>query len=232
MGKKAIWVLNVDNYAPEITSITYPLMKGYARKIGADFCEITERKFPDWPVVCEKMQIYELAKKKGAEWNIYFDSDAMVHPETPDFTHFIPKDTVAQNGYDFSAVRHRYDEYFLRDGRNIGTCGWLTIASEWCLDIWHPCEDLTPSEVVERCQLTVHERNSGVMDDSHLADDYIMSRNVARYGLKYMKIMDLQKKLFPEGAEFFWHEYTISTAEKVKDLRETLDRWRLLPDYA
>ena len=229
--RKAIWVLNVDNYAPEITALTYPYIKAYAHKIGAEFCEITERKYKQWPVVCEKMQIHDLARVHGAEWNIYFDSDTLVHPETPDFTVYIPKDTVAQNGSDFSNIRHRYDEYFLRDGRNIGTCGWLTIASEWCLDLWHPCEDLTPEEVIDRCYLTVDEHNCGVMDKAHLSDDYIMSRNVARYGLKYVKLMDVQKKLFPDGAQFFWHAYTIPNDEKVQQLKEMLDRWRLLPDY-
>jgi hypothetical protein len=229
--KKALWVLNVDNYAPRIREITYPLLQAYAKKIGAEFFEITKRKYKEWPVVCEKMQIYSLAREAGAEWNIYFDADAMVHPETPDWTVYIPKDTVAQNANDFSNIRHRYDEYFLRDGRNIGTCGWCTIASEWCLDLWHPCEDLTPAEVVERCRLTVNETNSGTMNVGHLADDYIMSRNVARYGLKYVRLRDVGEKLFPAGFEFFWHAYTITEDEKVQQMKETLDRWKLWPDY-
>jgi hypothetical protein len=33
------------NYTKEITDITYPYMKSYADKIGADFKIITERKF-------------------------------------------------------------------------------------------------------------------------------------------------------------------------------------------
>lgn len=61
--KKALWVLNVDNYSPDITVITYPLLKAYAKKIRAEFCEITTRKYPAWPVVCEKMQIYDLARE-------------------------------------------------------------------------------------------------------------------------------------------------------------------------
>ncbi len=224
---KAIFLLNINDYAPKIREITYPLIRFYARKIGAEVVEITKRAFPDWPVVCEKMQIYELARKGGFEWNIYFDSDTMVHPEMVDWTLYLPKDSVAQNGYDFSNIRHRYDQYFLRDGRNIGTCGWLTIASEWCLDLWHPCEDLTPAEVIDRCFLTIPEERSGVMNREHLADDYIMSRNVARYGLKYVRLMDVQQKMFPDGAEFLWHAYTIPIDEKVQQMKETLDRWQI-----
>lgn len=229
--KKALFVLNVNDYSPRITAITYPFLRLYAEKIGADFVEIKERKFPTWPVVCEKMQIYELARVGGYEWNIYFDSDCLLHPEAPDWTEHLPRDTVAQNGHDFSSIRHAHDEYFWRDGRNIGTCGWLTIASSWCLDLWHPCDDLTPEEVTRRCYLTVNEANSGVMDRSHLADDFIMSRNVARYGLKYTTLRELNAKLFPEGCDFFFHAYTIPEEEKVQQLKETLDRWHMLPDY-
>ena len=58
--KKTIFTLNVDGYSPEITDITYPLIKRYAKHIDADLHIIKDRKFPDWPVTYEKLQIYEL----------------------------------------------------------------------------------------------------------------------------------------------------------------------------
>ena len=109
-----------NNYAPEITELTYPLIKHYAEKIGADFYTITERKFPNMPPVYEKMQIYDLGKKMENDWNIYIDSDALVHPDFFDVTNFIKKDTVVHNGADMANNRWRYDKYFIRDGRNIG----------------------------------------------------------------------------------------------------------------
>ncbi|HWB97853.1 MAG TPA: hypothetical protein VG672_14160 [Bryobacteraceae bacterium] len=45
--KKTVYTLNIGDYAPEICALTYPLMEAYARKIGADFHVIRERKFPD-----------------------------------------------------------------------------------------------------------------------------------------------------------------------------------------
>jgi hypothetical protein len=224
---KAVFLLNINDYAPKLREITYPLFRFYAHKIGAEIVEITKRRYPDWPIPYEKMQIYDLAREGGFEWNIYFDSDIIVSPETPDWTIYIPKDTVAQNGHDISSVRHRYDQYFLRDNRNIGTCGWCTIASEWCLDLWHPCEDLTPAEVIDRCTLTIEEMNSNVMDIGHLADDYVMSRNVARYGLKYVRITDICDKLFGPGAALMWHQYTIPAEQKVQEALEVLDRWMI-----
>ena len=119
--KKTIFTLNIDNYAPEICDITYPLIKRYARKIGADFHIIKERKFDkSLPPVIEKFQVYELSN--GNDWSIYLDSDTLVHPETVDWTNFLNKDTVLFNGVDMGAVRWKYNELFLRDGRNIGAC--------------------------------------------------------------------------------------------------------------
>lgn len=225
--RKAIYLLNVNGYAPEITAITYPLIRRYARKIGADVVEIRERKFPEWPVTYEKMQIHELAKKNGAEWHIYIDSDALIHPETPDWTCFLPRDTVAHNGSDFAGVRWRYDNYFMRDGRNIGSCNWLTMASDWCLDLWRPLE-ITPDEAIDAIHPTVQELNT-VITREHLVDDYALSSNIARFGLKFMALMALEKRLgFGDDTGFYWHAYTVSVEEKVKQMKQVLEeRWKL-----
>ncbi len=33
--KKTVFLLNIGNYAPQITGLTYPLIRRWARKIGA-----------------------------------------------------------------------------------------------------------------------------------------------------------------------------------------------------
>jgi hypothetical protein len=225
--KKTVFVLNVNNYAPEITELTYPLIKYWANKIGAEFYEIKERKFPDWPVTYEKMQIYELAKELKSEWNIYIDSDALIHPETIDWTVYLNKDTIAHNGADFAGVRWRYDKYFLRDGRNWGSCNWFTIASDWCTDIWKPL-DLTLDEALSNIFPTVGELNT-VITKEHLIDDYALSRNIAMYGLKTKKLQDIEKEIGLADAYFHYHEYVLPTEEKIVKLKETLDQWRI-PD--
>jgi hypothetical protein len=63
--KKTLFTLNVDSYAPAITELTYPLLKGYADKIGAGFHVIDERKSPGLPPVYEKAQIYDLCRQMG-----------------------------------------------------------------------------------------------------------------------------------------------------------------------
>ena len=224
--KKTIYTLNIDNYAPDIVAITRPYLEFYAKRIGAEVVDITERKFPDMPVVYEKLQIHELAQQNGSDWNIYIDSDCLIHPETLDFTNFLQKDTVMQVGSDMANIRWKYDKYFLRDGRNIGTCNWFTIFSDWCIDIYKPLEDMTLEECRNSMFPTVVERNT-VVDTDHLIDDFVISRNVARFGLKYTTLKEVLTKVGLPEAQFFHHEYTITTEEKVKNLNLLIEKWAL-----
>jgi hypothetical protein len=186
--RKTIYTLNINNYEPAICDLTYPLLRHYAKKIGASFQVISERKFPEWPTVYEKLQIFELGREAGNDWNIYIDSDALVNPEMFDVTDHLSKDTVCHNGRDMNGVRWEMDAYFRRDGRWIGSCNWFAVASDWCLDLWHPLEDLTPAEAAARIHPTTAERSSGQFKDGHLIDDYTLSRNIARFGLKFTTV--------------------------------------------
>lgn len=226
--KKTVFTLCVDNYAPEITEITFPLLKAYADKIRADFHIITERKFPEYPPVYEKIQIYELAQQMENDWNIYIDADALIHPDLMDLTEMLPKDTVAHHGKDFAPIRWKLDRFFRRDGRFIGSGNWFTIASDWCIELWKPCEDMTLEEIYSNISPTVNERTSGCFDRTHLIDDYILSRNIAKYGLKFKVIREMMTDIgFPNGGYFFWHAYTMPIEQKVREMRQILAEWRL-----
>lgn len=224
--KKTIYTLAVNNWQPQITELTFPLLKRYAAKIGADFKVINDRKFPDFPITYEKFQIFELGKQDGNDWNIYIDADALIHPETPDFTTYLKKDTVAHVGCDDALIRWKYDRYFLRDGRNIGSCNWFTMASDWCIDLWAP-PDITPDEMVANCFPTIEEELSGVVTSYHLIDDYLIGRNIAKYGLKFQKLADIIDEHY-KGSWFFWHQYTMQPEQKVIEMKNTLKQWRLI----
>jgi hypothetical protein len=226
--KKTIFTLNIKNkYAPEITALTYPLIKRYADKIGADFFVIKERKFPQFPVVYEKLQIYELSQEMENDWNIYIDSDALVHPDLMDITNHLPKDTVLHNASDLASNRWKYDRFFMRDGRNIGSCNWFTIASDWCIELWKPLDDLTLKEAVVNINPTVGELNS-VITAEHLIDDYTLSRNIAKYGLKFVTFLNLINRLGQPQSDYLWHIYTAPMEEKVVQMKGVLKRWGLI----
>lgn len=226
--KKTIYTLVVNDYAPRIRELTFPLMKHYADKIGANFHVITERKFPDWPITYEKLQIFELASQSGDDWNIFFDADTLVNPEMFDITTQLPLDTVAHNGKDFANIRWRYDQYFLRDGRSLGSCNWCTIASDWCLDLWRPLDDLTLDQALSNIFITNGEHNSGNCLRDHLIDDYTLSRNIARFGLKATTLCDICERLgyrTPDGKgvnPFLWHKYTLTEEQKLQEMLAVL----------
>jgi hypothetical protein len=225
--KKTLFVLNVDNYAPEITEVTYPLLKHYAEKIGAEFYEIRERKFPGWPPVYEKLQIYELAQEMGNDWNIYIDADALIHPNLMDLTNHISKDTVLHNGRDVADNRWVYDRFFQRDGRHIGSCNWFTIGSDWCIELWKPLDDLTVDEAIANIYPVVSELNS-IIIPTHLIDDYVLSRNIAKYGLKFTTTHDIFKAFGYARDAMVWHTYTATIEQKVLEMKKILKAWKLI----
>ena len=182
--RKTVYTLNVDDYCPEITALTYPLLKRYANKVGAEFYIISERLHPRYAPVYEKLQIYDLQLARGDDWSIFIDSDALVHPDMFDVTEFVGKDTVVHNGSDMANNRWRYDRFFRRDHRHIGSCNWFAIASDWCRELWAPPTDITYEEALENIFPIQHELNTIITRD-HLIDDYLLSRNIAKYGLHF-----------------------------------------------
>ena len=218
--KKTVFTLCVDDYAPEIRDITYPLLKKYANKIGADFCVIDQRKYPDMPVTYEKIQVRD--KAEGNDWNLFFDSDVVIHPDTPDITTLMPRDTVGNNRNDFASMRWTYDKYFIRDGRNIGCGNWLILASDLTVDDLFAPLDIPLEEALKNIHPTTKEEEFGITKE-HLIDDYLLSRNVARYGLKYKPVDKLLKEYIP-GAKCFYHIYTDTIEEKVKKLKSVVER--------
>ena len=223
--RKTVYTLNLGPYAPEITALTYPLLTAWASRIGAELVIIDERRFPAWPVCYEKLQIYERAQARRDDWSIFIDSDALVHPDTPDFTQLFPRDTVAHNDVDMAAVRWDYDRFFLRDGRHIGSGNWLAIASSWCLDLWRPLDDLTLEDALARIHPAAFERRAGITP-AHLLDDFVLSRNIAKYGLKFTTVKQVQDQTRCTG-EFFHHDYLLTEADKVAALHKTLVSWKL-----
>lgn len=223
--RTTVYTLNLGPYAPEVTALTYPLLTAWVSRIGADLVIIDERRFPAWPVCYEKLQVYERAQARGDDWSVFIDSDALVHPDTPDFTRLLPRDTVAHYDSDMAAVRWDYDPYFMRDGRHIGSGNWLAFASAWCRDLWRPLDDLTLDEALARIHPAAFERRVGITP-AHLLDDYVLSRNIAKHGLKFTTIKAVQVQTACIG-EFFHHDYLLSEAEKVASLKQTLANWKL-----
>jgi hypothetical protein len=186
--------------------------------------------------VYEKLQIFELAKQTGSDWNIYIDSDALIHPECPDFTIYLPMGSIAFHHPDLSYTRFKNSDYNLRYGRYHAAGNWFMIGSRLCLDLWRPLE-MSAAEAVSQCTPTPAEIAFG-MTAEHLVDDYALSQNMARFGLDVKFIRDLydQYKLPLVATErdgktgttdYFRHLYLLTIDEKVKFLSDCIKEWKL-----
>ena len=223
--RTTVYTLDVDGYAPEILALTRPWLERWVDKIGARLCVIDRRRWPNRPAVYEKLQIHDLARERGDDRIIYIDGDALIHPDMFDPTDHVPMDTVAHNGCDMAGNRWQYDEYFRRDGRHIGSGNWLAIGSSWTLDLWREQDDLTYEEILSRIHPTQHERSLGIGPE-RLIDDYILSRNIARFGLKFTTIMAITEGWKRPG-DYFRHDYDLTQAAKVESLKAALVAWKL-----
>jgi hypothetical protein len=218
--KKLLVTLDI-NYTKEITDITYPYMKSYADRINAEFKIITERKFKDQPVNIEKFQLYDLSK--DYDWTIFIDADALIHPNCPDVTEVYEKDNVIFNGCDLYPVRFKPNNYTRRDKRNIGACTWFTVFSDWTRHLWKPYKN--PKEYIDQINLMNLEKNFGYSPE-HILDDYLVSRNIAKYGLK---VKTVKYDMFNTHSNitfspFFIHEFCIPEQRKIKLLKDSHNR--------
>lgn len=228
--KKTLYTLSVNDYAPEITALTFPLLKNYAKKIDAEFYVIKERKFPDFPCPYEKFQISELSQKRGDEWSIFIDADALIHPDFWDITSCVNKDMTISVGSDFSPQRFKPDKYFRRDGRFIGKGNWFMAGSDWTIeDLMAPLHDLTKEQAAAKISPLVFE-SSTIIEGEHLIDDFTVSRNISRYGLKHILVREIienvqktSKAVVPEG--YLYHVYLNNVSEKVHILKKMILIW-------
>ena len=220
--KKTIFILNVDNYAPEITKLTYPFLERYANKINAEFVIIKKRMFPKYPVTYEKLQIYELGRNN--DWNIYIDSDCLIHPDFFDMTEVIPENTVLNYNSDFAGNRFVYDNYFRRDGRNIGSINFLTVASSDCNDVWQPLTDITIERAIKDIKTIPRDKAIG-HDQSFRIDDYVLSRNIAKYGLKFKTLIEYFNETGKTTYDYLYHERSTAEKDKIEGIKHKLKEW-------
>jgi hypothetical protein len=167
--KKGLFVVCVDNYQPEISAVTLPMLKAYAKKIGAEFTVITERKYPEFPPTYEKMQVYELGKNNDV--NLLIDADMYVTEDMYDVTEVVPEGVVGSwMEYD-PWITIKKDEYLKLDGTDrIPATNFLVV---WAgqHETWKPLVML-PTVALSR------------MKRPFVVDEYCVGRNIKQHGYK------------------------------------------------
>jgi hypothetical protein len=105
-----------------------------------------------------------------------------MHPDTPNQlgTLIAPVQVASKDCY-HADRQLTMDDYFFRDGRNIGISTCAVVASRICHDLWTPLD--MPLEVAV----------TKVYKARDILDEYCVSRNLARYGLKFTAFLDPAK---------------------------------------
>lgn len=207
--KNIIHVVYINDYFPELWEMCLPTIKQYAYKTKSELNIITQRKFPDWHINYEKFQVYE--DGKYADSNFLIDADVLIHPKFPDFSNGIslPHHIAFNDNYHASTKFHVADNiYFQRDGRDVGIASNAVISFKSTHDVWEPL-NISPA----KGKTITYVREGDI-------DEYTLSHNMAKYGLKYTGIT------WEEWQRFYFVHIGCGDRAKAIDLaRKTLYNW-------
>jgi hypothetical protein len=167
--KRMIHVPVINNYFPELCELTIPTIERWAKRIKAKVNIITTQRWPAWPILYEKMQVY--FDGQNADWNILLDADILIRPDTIDplYINIMPEQVAAKDSY-HAHTQLKLDYAFYRDGRNIGLSTCTIITHRECHALWTPL-NMGPKEACDK-----------ILIDRMIVDEYALSRNLARYG--------------------------------------------------
>ena len=194
--KKLLVTLDI-NYDKEITKITFPYMKEYAEKIGADFYIITKRKFPNLDINLEKFQLYDICE--NYDWTIFLDADCLIDPNGKDLTELVENDRIIVPSY--NNPEHHFYSKNIEGKYNFNFYAPLFVLvfhknSRNCLKPYkNPLEycryikiDNTNKEMIK--YLTSKKIDNQLIPKSWFLDEFLFNLNLHKYKIKTASIRD------------------------------------------
>lgn len=177
--KICVHVVNIDNYYPELFNLCIKTVERFCNNHNFNLNIITKRKWPKWPILTEKLQVYDYGL--DYDWNLLIDADILVHPNTYNpFKYFDPREVGNKDEYKAN-MQLRLDKYFIRDGRNLGLSGCVLATSRLTHDLWEFPTDLSKDEII-----------NNILQERKIVDEYVISRNLAKYSLKYRELFPVK----------------------------------------
>lgn len=228
MLKKLLVTLDI-NYPKDITELTFPYLKKYADKIGADFLVLNERKFPKYSVLNEKMQLYDASK--GYDWTFFCDADLLIHPDLFDLTDYMEKDTALFWSISQNTAKYKPNDYFRRVKRDVAIATTFFVFSDWLRDL----SKFDQSETQEQLSSQVVPINAELRYDRIATtngwgtDELIISKNIAKYGLRIEELPVYFNRIFERDmtGSFFFHDYMIDPWRKSQMLVDVVKQWKV-----
>lgn len=92
-GKFAVASMAFGEFYEKVAKISFPTFAEYAKRIGADFIAINQRKFPENHLFMEKFQVRDLLEKYDAV--LWVDADAFISRRAPSIFDEVPPGTFA-----------------------------------------------------------------------------------------------------------------------------------------
>jgi len=211
-NSKCIHVVALNNWQPELCAITIPNLMAYAKKIGADFNIISEPKFPTFPPNYERFQIWE--EGKNYNWNFNIDADTILSKDCEDPTEWIDPASVASLwGLDTKYYFKTSDDYyFIRYNYMWGVADQFTVTSKFVHDIWTPT------------QMTFEQTSSRCLKEPRQVSEYILSRNMAMFGLRHSGALKDHSKHF----SLMFTSSNMAIEEARTKLNNKLKEWEML----
>lgn len=203
--KCCIHTVVINDWRPDICSITIPNLKRYAERIGAEFNIISKPRFPDYPPNYERLQVWEAGR--DFMWNMCIDADTVLHPDFENPTVWIMPNQCGSATMTDARRWFAWNKYFERDGREIGIGDSFVVSSWLTHDIWQPL-DMPFSEARKLCLV-----------DERMVSEYCLSLNVAKFGLKFNGVVLSPDKCFHPSTT------TIGSSDPVKALADKLAEW-------
>lgn len=195
--KKLLVTLNIDDYDEEITELTFPYMREYAKNIDADFHIITERKFSNIPLRLEFFQLYEFSQTY--DWIIFLDADCLINPKGVDLTTLVEEDRVLIAKYN-SPTHHFHPEniegqynlkyyapfFFLVFHKNSRNC---VKPYKNPFDYYEYIDlSSTHPEMKNYMEIRTHLTEKEIKDT--LIDEFLLTLNLHRYSIKTASLVE------------------------------------------
>jgi hypothetical protein len=227
--KKLLVTLNIGDYDRDITSLTFPRMQEYAKNIGADFHIITERKFPDFPLMLEEFQMYEFSQTY--DWIIFLDGDCLINPRAVDLTTLVKEDRVIIAKYN-PPTHHFHPEniegqynfkyyapfFFLVFHKNSRNC---VKPYENPFDYYEYINlNSTHPEMKTYMEIRTHLTEKEIKDT--LIDEFLLTLNLHRYNIKTASLVED----FPELSVI--SHTSDSKEKKIKQLKESIKKLKTI----
>ena len=204
-----IHFISIPDCELPFASISLPMVRAYAQRIGASLNIISQRKFPDFPVQYELVQIYEAGASH--DWNMHLGAGVLIGDTLPDPSSYISSDHIATT-ITFSAQVEFYTHgniYFERNERDLGVSDTIFLAHNLNHEVWEPLGGPFSSY-------------SHIVKDSRQDKfgSYVISHNMAKYGIKLSGI-------FPPHSQFdVIHEDRLRDSSVEEFVSKTVKRWR------